>query len=106
MPGAEPLESNPQPVADRGAHTSAPRSTPLTMVSAAVAGDDLQGVAGSASDALGCSVAIALPTLGEPVVWPPGSGEAEVLRELVYPDIQKILDLIVEQNLRIAAVVP
>ncbi len=83
MHGAEPLESNPQPVADRGAHTSAPRSTPLTMVSAAVAGDDLQGVAGSASDALECPVAIALPTLGAPVVWPPGSGDAESLRELV-----------------------
>lgn len=83
MPGAEPLESNPQPVADRGAHTSAPRSTPLTMVSAAVAGDDLQGVAGLTSDALGRPVAIALPTLGAPVLWPPGSGDPEALRELV-----------------------
>jgi hypothetical protein len=52
------------------------------MVSAAVAGDDLQGVAGSASDALGCPVAIALPTLGAPVVWPPGSGAPEALSEL------------------------
>ncbi len=82
MPGAEPLENNPQPVTDRGARTSAPRSTPLTMVSAAVAGDDLQSVAGSASDALGCPVAIALPTLGEPVVWPPGSSDPDALREL------------------------
>jgi hypothetical protein len=53
------------------------------MVSAAVAGDDLQGVAGSASDALGCPVVIALPTLGAPVVWPPGSGDLESLGELV-----------------------
>ncbi len=53
------------------------------MVSAAVAGDDLQSIAGSASDALGCPVAIALPTLGPPVVWPDGSGTLEALRELV-----------------------
>jgi hypothetical protein len=53
------------------------------MVSAAVAGDDLQGVAGSASDALGCPVAIALPTLGAPVVWPPDAGDPDTLRELV-----------------------
>jgi purine catabolism regulator len=41
------------------------------MVSAAVAGADLHGVAGSASGALRCPVAIVLPALGEAVVWPP-----------------------------------
>jgi len=43
------------------------------MVSAAVAGDDLQSVAISASDAIGCPVVIALPALGDPVLWPPQS---------------------------------
>jgi purine catabolism regulator len=76
------------------------------MVSAAVAGDDLQGVAGSASDALGCSVAIALPTLGEPVVWPPGSGDAEVLRELVERAAAEMRGHRAARSRRIAAVVP
>jgi sugar diacid utilization regulator len=52
------------------------------MVSAAVAGDDLQSVAGSASDALGRPVAIALPALGAPVVWPTGAGAPEAVRAL------------------------
>jgi hypothetical protein len=52
------------------------------MVSAAVAGEDLQSVAGSASDALGRPVAIALPALGAPVVWPAGAGAPEVVRAL------------------------
>ena len=83
MPGAEPLESNSQPVTDRGAHISAPRSTPLTMVSAAVAGDDLQCVAGSASKALGRPVAIALPGLGGPVLSPPDASDPEALRDVI-----------------------
>jgi PucR C-terminal helix-turn-helix domain/GGDEF-like domain len=53
------------------------------MVSAAVAGDDLQSVAGSASDALGCPIAIALPALGAPVVWPTDASPPEAVRELV-----------------------
>ncbi len=52
------------------------------MVSAAVAGDDLQSVAGSASDALGRPVAIALPALGAPIVLPPGASAPEAVREL------------------------
>jgi hypothetical protein len=43
------------------------------MVSAAVAGDDLQSVAAAASGALGCPVAIAIPALGPAVVSPPES---------------------------------
>lgn len=49
---------------------TAARSTPLTMVSGVVAGDDLHQVAASASSALARPVAIAIPTLGEPVVSP------------------------------------
>ncbi len=58
---------------DRGADASAPRSTPLTLVAGAVAGDDLESVAASVADALGCPVAIAIPAHGPPVVSPPGS---------------------------------
>ena len=52
---------------------SAPRSTPLTLVAGAVAGDTLESVAASVADALGCPVAIAIPAHGPPVVSPPGS---------------------------------
>jgi hypothetical protein len=55
----------------RGAAAAAPRTGPLKIVTAAVAGDDLQSVARSAADALGCSVAICLPRLGPIVAWPP-----------------------------------
>jgi PucR C-terminal helix-turn-helix domain len=80
MERARPLGSEAGDV--RGVARAAPRTTPLTMVSGAVAGDDLQSVAGSASAALGRPVAIALPTLWEPVVWPPDAGAPEVLRGL------------------------
>jgi hypothetical protein len=53
--------------------SAASRPTPLTIVSAAVAGDDLQSVAGAASDALGCPVAIAIPAIGPVVVSPADS---------------------------------
>ena len=72
MHRARSLETKQQPAEDRGAG-AAPRSTPLTIVSGAVAGDDLQSVARSASDAIGRPVVIAIPALGEPVVWPPGA---------------------------------
>jgi PucR C-terminal helix-turn-helix domain len=55
---------------DRGAASAAPRTTPLTMVSAAVAGDDLESVARSAAEALGRPVAITLPARGTTVIWP------------------------------------
>jgi PucR C-terminal helix-turn-helix domain/GGDEF-like domain len=80
---ARAFESNRQPVTDRGAEPTAPRSSPLTMVSAAVAGDDLQSVASAAAAALGSPVAIAIPALGEPVVSPPGALPAESLEALV-----------------------
>ncbi len=80
---ARAFESNRQPVNDRGAEPTAPRSSPLTMVSGAVAGDDLQSVASAAAAALGSPVAIAIPALGEPVVSPPGALQADSWRELV-----------------------
>ncbi|MFZ0090105.1 MAG: hypothetical protein WAL63_11395, partial [Solirubrobacteraceae bacterium] len=56
---------------------SAPRSTPLTLVAGAVAGDDLSRVATTVADALSCPVAIAIPVLGEAVVSPPDSLTAD-----------------------------
>ncbi len=73
MQRATPLESSGQSAADRGADQAAPRSTPLTIVSGAVAGDDLQRVARSASEAIRRPVVIAIPSLGEPVVFPAGA---------------------------------
>ncbi len=67
---------------DRGAEASAPRSTPLTLVSGAIAGDDLQSVAHAVADAIGSPVVIAIPSLGEPVVSPPGSLDAEQLNRI------------------------
>ena len=64
---------------DRGADASAPRSTPLTLVAGAVAGDDLESVAASVARALGCPVAIAIPGHGAPVVSPPGSLAADAV---------------------------
>jgi len=62
---------------------TAARSTPLTMVSGVVAGDDLDQVASSASSALGRPVAIAIPTLGEPVVCPSGALREHDVRAIV-----------------------
>lgn len=106
MPGARSLESNPEPVEGRGAQPSAPRPTPLTMVSAAVAGDDLHGVAGSAADALGRTVAIALPGLGPPVLWPRGTGASEALRELAEHAAGAIRGRVGLRSARIAELVP
>jgi PucR C-terminal helix-turn-helix domain len=56
----------------------------LAIVSRAVAGDDgLERVACAASDALSRPVAIVLPSLGAPVVWPADSIPDAVLGELV-----------------------
>jgi purine catabolism regulator len=54
----------------------------LTIVSGAVAGDDLERVARATSEALGAPVAIAVPAPGEPVVWPPADDDVENLRPL------------------------
>ncbi|MDQ6806655.1 MAG: helix-turn-helix domain-containing protein [Actinomycetota bacterium] len=79
---ARPLESD-SPEDDRAAEVTAARSTPLTMVSGVVAGDNLDQVAASASSALGRPVAIAIPTLGEPVVSPTGALSENDIRALV-----------------------
>jgi PucR C-terminal helix-turn-helix domain len=75
--------SSQQQASDRGAEASAPRSTPLMIVSRAVAGDGLETVARSASDAIGRPVAIAIPALGAPVSWPPGAIAGDGLRAIV-----------------------
>ena len=66
----------------REAAPAASRSTPLTIVTAAVAGDDLQSVARFAADAIGRPVAISLPALGAPARWPEGAWGPDVLATL------------------------
>lgn len=83
MQRARRVESSQRPDVHRGAEGLAPRSTPLTIVSGAVAGDDLERVAGAASDALGRPVAIVLPAAGAPVVSPPGAMAARELRGII-----------------------
>jgi hypothetical protein len=64
----------------RGAAIAAPRSpTPLKLVEAAVAGDDLQSVARAAATALSCTVAIALPVFGLSAHWSASSTPPEAL---------------------------
>jgi PucR C-terminal helix-turn-helix domain len=64
----------------RGAAIAAPRSpTPLKLVEAAVAGDDLQSVARAAATALRCTVAIALPVFGLSAHWSASSTPPEAL---------------------------
>jgi PucR C-terminal helix-turn-helix domain/GGDEF-like domain len=82
MQRARALEDGKQSVPDRGAEPSAPRSTPLTLVSGAVAGGDLESVATTVAEALDCPVVIAIPALGDPVVWPPGAVADEVARAI------------------------
>src|SRR5260370_36245633 len=83
MERAERLDRDHEAEKHRGAAEPAvPRSTPLTLVSAAVAGDDLAGVASSAATALGRPVAIAIPSLGEPVTRPEGALSREALQAL------------------------
>ncbi|HET9103996.1 MAG TPA: helix-turn-helix domain-containing protein [Solirubrobacteraceae bacterium] len=49
---------------------SAPRTTPLTLVSGAIAGDDLDRVTTTVAAALGRPVAVAIPALGAPILRP------------------------------------
>jgi hypothetical protein len=83
MHRGRPFESNQGRADVRGVAAAAPRTTPLTMVSAAVAGDDLQSLARAAADALRRPVAIALPALGAPVLRPPDAAAPEALWELL-----------------------
>jgi hypothetical protein len=83
MQRARRLEGSQPSAPDRGADSSAPRSTPLTLVAGAVAGGDLQSVASTAAEALERPVVIAIPALGAPVLAPPDS--------LPEPDTDAIL---------------
>jgi hypothetical protein len=73
MQRARAAESSQPSSVARGAETSASRATPLTLVSGAIAGDDLERVTASVAHALHRPVAIAIPALGAPVLAPPGS---------------------------------
>jgi hypothetical protein len=106
MHRAAPLESNRQPDGDREAAGTASRSTPLTLVSGAVAGDDLQRVAGAASEALGHPVAIALPAAGGSVVFPPEAIAPERMREIVRHAAAVIRGDAGEQPAAVGHVVP
>jgi hypothetical protein len=90
----------------RGVASAAPRATPLTIVSGAVAGDDLQRVAASAAEALGCPVAIAIPSRGEPVVGPPDSLPPETVRAIAQYATAAIQGLPGELPSSIAEAVP
>ncbi len=73
MPRARAAESNQPSAAAREAELSAPRATPLTLVSGAIAGDDLERVTATVAHALRRPVAISIPARGAPVLAPPGS---------------------------------
>ncbi len=77
MQRARALDGSQRPVPGRGAEQSAPRPEPLTLVSGAVAGEDLQSVAATVAHALQCPVAIVIAALGQPVVHPPDALSAE-----------------------------
>jgi hypothetical protein len=83
MRRAPRLESNRRPDGDRELATAASRSTPLTIVSGAVAGDDLERVARAASEGIGQPVVIALPAIGGTIVFPPEAIEPSGMREIV-----------------------
>jgi hypothetical protein len=76
------------------------------MVSAAVAGEDLQSVAGSAAEALGRPVAIALPVLGAPVLWPADAAAPEAVWALLEHAAATIRGVAAEAPLAIADSVP
>jgi len=105
MQRARPLEGSPRPD-DRGAEATVPRSTPLTIVSGAVAGDDLYSVAASASEAIGRPVVIAIPALGEPVLWPPGSFGPGDVRLIVADARAAVSGEVAGRPRAIAAAVP
>jgi PucR C-terminal helix-turn-helix domain len=82
MQRARAFESNRQSVPGRGAEGSAPRPTPLTLVSGAIAGNDLQSVTVAVAEVLGQPVVIAIPALGGPVISPPTALPPEELQAI------------------------
>jgi hypothetical protein len=92
MASARPVDHGGHEGEYREAAAAVSRSNPLTIVTAAVAGDDLPSVARSAADALGSPVAIALPSLGATVHWPAGAWPAEALARLDAAAVAAIAD--------------
>jgi PucR-like helix-turn-helix protein len=76
-----PAESEDGSAGTNGREAVSPtsRPTPLALVSDAVAGGDLRGVAETVAHALRCTVAVAIPGLGEVAVVPAGSVAAETV---------------------------
>jgi hypothetical protein len=70
---ADPPEDGGAGMAGREVDTTTSRPTPLALVSDAVAGGDLRGVAETVARALGCPVVIAIPALGLTAILPEGS---------------------------------
>ena len=90
-----------------GGRFDASQPTPLAIVSRAVAGDDgLERVACSASDALARPVAIVLPSLGAPVVWPADSIPDAVVGELVQYAVSAVAGLSAGEPAAVAHSVP
>lgn len=86
MPRADSAERDQPEGWEANTGTNAPHAsqpTPLAIVSRAVAGDGLERIASSASEALGHPVAIILPSLGAPVIWPSDALLDAPLEELV-----------------------
>ena len=81
-------------------------STPLAIVSSAVAGDGIERVARSASEALSQPVAIILPSVGAPVVWPTGALAPGVLTELVEHAVALAGGAVTEPPMAVAHVEP
>lgn len=75
---AHAAESNRRSAPARGVEGSAPRATPLTLVSGAIAGDDLDRVTATVAIALGRPIAVAIPALGAPFVRPAGALSPEL----------------------------
>jgi hypothetical protein len=75
----------------RGAAGAAPRATPLTLVSAAVAGDGLDAVAAAAAAGAGCPVAIVLPGQTTPLVVRPETALAPAAARDLLAEAVRVL---------------
>lgn len=86
--GSHPVRTGSQGPTDAGRPAPLPPcSTPLELVSTAVAGEDLDVLAGIAARALRRPVAIVIPALGEPLAAPADSFPDGELREIArYAD--------------------
>jgi hypothetical protein len=82
MQRARALEQSQHSADDRGTAGAVPRSSPLELVSAAVAGEPLFRLALAAAEALDRPVAIVIPALDEPVAAPPGAIADRELHEI------------------------